>query len=552
MLISLNGIQKEYLHPVTVAQVVRDLMPDMHRQVLGCFCNGPVLELNHMLQSGCAMQALTYQDEEGRRIYERTLRFVLLMAVRRCFPGEQVRIEHSIGSGIYIILTEQRLYPNDVLTIEDTMRDIVKEDLPLVKSRWSREEAIDYFKRQEDDEKARLLSYRPYDFFNIYQCGGLAEYFYGAMLPSTGWVPVFALHPKTPGFVMLLPSKEDDSKPAAFVSQPKQMATFAQSNYWCRVLDCTDAADLNDLIKQDRLRDFIRVNEALHDKSIAEIAADIVDRGSRAIFISGPSSSGKTTFANRLSIHLRVNGLRPVLISMDDFYRNRSDLPVEEDGQPDLESLYALDVPLFQQCLASLISGQETPMPRFDFTTQKQTRGAYTMQIEHAQPLIIEGIHGLNPMLHEGFDPRILFKIYISELTCLNLDNHNRIRTTDARLLRRIVRDYQFRNTTPLETLAMWDKVRRGEEKWIFPYQENADMMFNSALHYELPILKRLSFDMLRTIPRDNMHYLKSNRIVKILNYLLEAPEDILSEIPPLSILREFIGGNTLYSDHVK
>lgn len=191
-------------------------------------------------------------------------------------------------------------------------------------------------------------------------------------------------------------------------------------------------------------------------------------------------------------------------------------------------------------------------MPRFDFTTQKQTRGAYTMQIEHAQPLIIEGIHGLNPMLHEGFDPRILFKIYISELTCLNLDNHNRIRTTDARLLRRIVRDYQFRNTTPLETLAMWDKVRRGEEKWIFPYQENADMMFNSALHYELPILKRLSFDMLRTIPRDNMHYLKSNRIVKILNYLLEAPEDILSEIPPLSILREFIGGNTLYSDHVK
>lgn len=547
MLIRLNGKEKTYDNPVSVAQVVQDLLPDQQHLVLGCFCNGPVFELNHILREGCDMQAITYQDEEGRRIYERTLRFVMLLAVKRCFPGEQVRIEHSIGNGIYIILKNRRLYPHDVITIENTMRDIVQENMPLVKSRWSRDEAIDYFTKQGDLEKARLLSYRPYDYFNIYQCGGMAEYFYGAMLPTTGWVPVFALHPKTPGLVMLLPSKEDANKPATFISQPKQMATFAQSNYWCRVLDCTDAADLNDLIKQKKLRDFIRVNEALHDKSLSEIADDILVRGARAIFISGPSSSGKTTFANRLSIHLRVNGLRPVLISMDDFYRNRDELPLEEDGKPDLEAMDALDIPLLKQCLTKLMAGQNTQMPRFNFTTQRQTREAYTLRIDHQQPLIIEGIHGLNPSLHEGFDPKMLFRIYISELTCLNLDNHNRIRTTDARLLRRIVRDYQFRNTSPLETLALWDKVRRGEERWIFPYQENADMMFNSALHYELPILKKLSFDLLHTIPKDSMHYLKSNRIIKILNYLLEAPEDILDEIPPLSILREFIGGNTLY-----
>jgi uridine kinase len=325
------------------------------------------------------------------------------------------------------------------------------------------------------------------------------------------------------------------------------MATFAQSNYWCRVLDCSDVADLNDLIKQKKLNDFIRVNEALHDKSISDIASDILNRGSRAVFVAGPSSSGKTTFANRLSIHLRVNGLRPVLISLDDFYRNRWELPLENDGEPDLEAIDALDVPLIKKCITSLLEGKETNMPRFDFATQTQNTNAYKLKITYDQPLIIEGIHALNPRMHGAFDKNLIFKIYISELTCINLDSHNRIRTTDARLLRRIVRDNLFRNTPPVKTLSMWDKVRRGEEKWVFPYQEQADIMFNSALHYELPVLKRFSYEMLRQIPKDNPDYLKVNRIIKILHYMLPAPEEALNDIPPLSILREFIGGNTLY-----
>lgn len=548
--ITIDGKQHLFSESVSVQNAVKIIWPDQDGKALGCFDGGKVLELGDVVCKDTNLKAITYQDEEGRRIYERSLRFVFLMAATRCFPGEKVRIEHSVGGGIYLVIEGRRLYPGDVQTLEETMRDIVAEDIPFRKERWTRSRAIEQFTRQGDHETARLLSYRPYDYFNVYLADGLAEYFYGAMLPSTAWVRVFSLHLRTPGLVLLAPDKRDPEQPAPFINMPKQMATFRQSNYWCRVLECTDAADINDLVRENKLRDFIRVNEALQDKSIAEIADEAISRGARVLLIAGPSSSGKTTFANRLNIHLRVNGLRPVIISMDDFYRNRSELPLEEDGQADLEALTALDVPLFRQCIGSLLTGQETMMPRFDFTTQRRAEKPYAMKLAGDQPLIIEGIHGLNPELHEGFDPKLLFKIYISELTCLNLDGHNRIRTTDARLLRRIVRDHQFRNTSPLDTLKMWDKVRRGEEKWIFPYQENADVMFNSALHYELPIFRRIAYDLLRSIPRENDQYHKCNRIVKILNYLLPAPENILDEIPPLSILREFIGGNTLYINH--
>ena len=549
MLITLDGKQQHYSKAVTLGNAVKDLLPEMDGKVLGALSGGRVVELSSILREDHVLQSITYAHEEGRRIYERSLRFVFLMAVKRYFPDAHVRVEHSIGHGIYMELEKQRLYTGDVITLSGIMRDIVLEDLPFIKKQWSREEAIAYFSVQGESEKARLLAYRPFDYFNVYESGGIAEYFYGAMLPSTGWVSVFDLHSRAPGLVMLLPSPEDPAVPAPYLSQPKQMATFAQSNYWCRVLECSHAADLNDLIKKNRFRDFIRVNEALHDKSLAGISDEIIARGSRAIFIAGPSSSGKTTFANRLNIHLRVNGLKPVLISLDDFYFDRNTLPLEEDGQPDLEALDAIDVPLFKQCIASLLAGKETPMPHFDFGTQRREKTT-RIKIAADQPLIIEGIHGLNPALREGFDPKMVFRIYISQLTCLNLDNHNRIRTTDARLLRRIVRDHQFRDTPPTQTLAMWDKVRRGEDKWIFPFQENCDVMFNSALHYELPVLKLIAYDLLGEIPKEDPNYYKCNRILKILNYLLPAPEETLNEIPPLSILREFIGGNTLYLSH--
>lgn len=548
MIIRLNGKRGEYKNPTPVRELISALAPEQLEQALGCSSGGHVLELNDILDRDAELNLITYADEEGRRIYERSLRFVLLMAVERRHPDATVRIEHSIGQGVYLEFVGKRMTHFDVIELEAEMRDIVRQNLPFVRQTWTREKAIAYFKGKGQHDTARLLHYRPYDFFNIYECGGMVEYFYGAMLPSTGYTPVFALRQRSPGFITLLPTTADPRQPAKYLSIPKHMAAFAQSNYWCRVLDCVNAADLNDLIAGGGLRDFIRVNEAFHDKSLAEIAQDVINMDARIIFISGPSSSGKTTFANRLSIHMRVNGCRPAIISLDDFYLNREDLPIGVDGLPDLEAPEALDIPLFRQRVKSLLAGRETLLPSFDFTTQCRSAKWQKLKISHKQPLIIEGIHSLNPSLHEGFTRSFICRIYVSELTILNLDNHNRIRTTDARLLRRIVRDFHFRNTSPLKTLEMWDSVRRGEEKWIFPFQEHADIVFNSALHYELPVLKSISFDILRRVPENNPHYIKCNRILKILNYLLPAPSDVFNEIPPLSILREFIGGNTLYT----
>lgn len=535
--------------PVTVAQALARLLHESHDKPLGAFCEGRVLELGSRLTQDTTLRPITFQDEEGRRIYERSLRFILLLAVHRCYPDVRVRIEHSIGFGMYLQLNGRRVVQGDAKLIEDTMREIVAANLPFKRSRWSRQQAIDYFTRLGWTDKAALLSYRPYDYFNIYECGGLAEYFYGAMLPGTGDVPVFSLRYYPPGLILQMPAPNDPAVPAPYVSRPKHMSTFFESNYWCQILGCSNAADLNDLIANGQLREFIRVNEALHDKSLAEIAEDILRMDARAIFLAGPSSSGKTTTANRLKIHLRVLGMHPVLISMDNFYLNRPDVPLDEHGKPDLESLYALDIELFRHCIRDLLDGKTAQLPEYDFATGMRKEKSIPLRISHDQMLIIEGIHGLNPELHKGFEPGEICKFYLSELTCLNLDDHNRIRTTDARLLRRIVRDYQFRGTTPEKTLAMWDSVRRGEEKWIFPYQEQADIVFNTALHYELPVLRRYAYDMLQRITPDEPDYFRANRLIKILNYFLPAPDDAMQEIPPLSILREFIGGNTFYNE---
>ena len=532
---------------VTVQKVIDTLAPEAAATALGCFCGGKVLELNEKIAESCRLHPITFQNEEGRRIYERSLRFVMLLAVRRCLPGHHVRIEHSIGYGIYVRLLEGELDQDKVDALQAEMERIVQEDLPFEKERWTRNQAIQYFSKEQEEDKTRLLAYRPYDHFNVYHCGGMAEYFYGAMLPSTGYVKAFRLRLHAPGMVVQMPSPADPSVPAPYVSRPKHLNAFAESNRWCDILGCMNAADLNDMIVGGKLPDFIRVNEALHDQSISHIAQGIADRGSKAVFVAGPSSSGKTTFANRLCIHLRVLGLKPVLISLDDFYLDRDLLPLEPDGKPDLEALSALDVPLLRACLSSLLAGEETQMPRFDFTVSKRAPASYPLKLEKGQLLVLEGIHGLNPALHAGFDPTLISKVYISELTCLNLDHHNRIRTTDARLLRRIVRDHLFRNTPPEETLDMWNSVRRGEETWIFPYQEQADFVFNSALHYELAVLKRYAYDLLMEIPDSNPVYLASRRLVKILHYILPATEEAIRDIPPLSLLREFIGGCTLY-----
>ena len=544
--ITVNGRPGQFPESTTVEEAVRSLCPELSGQSLGTVSGGMVYELEQPLHRDVSLTVLTYHDEEGRRIYERSIRFVMLIALHELFPGQQVRIEHSLGYGLYVVLPQKQLSQDQILAIDAKMRQIVNERLPFVRSRWKRKDASSYFARMKQMDKTSLLSYRKTDYIDMYSCRNYSEYFYGSMLPDTGRVKVFGVKLNAPGFILQLPSPSNPSQIAPGARLPKHLNAFQESSRWCRILSCTNVSDLNQLVLSGKLREFIRVNEALHDKSIAEIADGIQHSGARAVMIAGPSSSGKTTFANRLCIHLRVLGLTPRLISLDNFYLPRERIPVKNDGSLDFEDLHALDVPLIKTSLAALLQGETVELPVYNFTDASRNE-KMKLSLGAQDILVMEGIHALNPELRAGLGDQRVSKIYISELTCLNLDDHNRIRTTDARLLRRIVRDYQFRGSSAVETLTMWKNVREGEEKWIFPYQEQADFVFNSVLHYELPFLRNIGYDILNGIKPDHPCYLPARRLIKILNYIVPAPQDVLNEIPPLSILREFIGGNTLY-----
>ena len=434
-----------------------------------------------------------------------------------------------------------------VKRIEQRMREIVREDAPIVKSRWTRRQAMDYFAQQGQEDTVRLLSYRPFEHFDVYTCCGMSEYFYGDMAASTGEIGRFALRFYYPGMVLLLPGDNLEEEPAPFAERPQLMRTYAEANEHSKILACESAADLNDIIARGDARTFIRVNEALQERAIAQIAERIIARGARVVFIAGPSSSGKTTFANRLSIQLRVSGKHPVAISLDNYYLNREDVPLGEDGTADLECLEAIDVPLFNEQLIELLAGREVELPRYSFQTGSREAAGVSMRASQDDILLVEGIHGLNDRLSCDIPSELKFRVYVSALTQLNLDCHNRIRTTDVRLMRRMVRDSRTRATNALETMKMWDNVRAGEEKYIFPFQEKADVMFNTSLLYEIAVLKKYAYPMLHAIGKDSPYYTRSRRLCKFLHYFKDLDEE--SEIPPTSILREFIGGCSFYGE---
>ena len=531
--------------PETVLRCLEQLGADTNG-ALAARRGDEALELTAMIDRDSALVPLTLRDEEGRRIYERSVRFVMLLALRRLYPGQQVRIEFSVGGGVLVRLPGRQLTAAEVAVIETEMRRIVAENLPFERQVWPLEKAIDYFERDGQTDKAALLRTRPFPQIVMYGCGGMWAYFYGAMTPSTGYVPVFALTHREATFVLRLPTNQRPDCPAPYIDRPKHMAVFSQSAKWCEILGVVNAPDVTRMVREKRLRSFIRVNEALHDKAIADIAELIVSRGRRIVLVAGPSSSGKTTFTGRLAVHLQALGKRPAVVSMDNYYRNRDDLPVREDGTIDLEALNTLDVDLLQEQLMRLLAGETVEVPRFNFTTGTREEKGVPLTLEKDQPVLMEGIHGLNPELSDHLPQELIHRVFVSALTCLNLDDHNRIRTTDVRLLRRIVRDMQFRGTPPEETLAMWDSVRAGEETWIFPHQEQADSVFNTALHYELPVLKHIAYDMLAAVSPEHPCAIMARRLRKVLNYFPDIDPEVLDEIPPLSLLREFIGGCTI------
>ena len=379
----------------------------------------------------------------------------------------------------------------------------------------------------------------------MYCIDGMWEYFYGAMTVSTGYVPVFTLFELRGGFVLQLPAGSDFDHAAPYIYRPKHLEVFNQSAEWCEILGVTNVTDVTRMIEEHRLRNFIRVNEALHESAINDIARKVHEQNKHIVLVAGPSSSGKTTFSGRLAVHLQMFGHPSRRISMDDFFINREDLPLQLDGTRDFETIDALDVKLLSESLTALLNGEEVFMPGYDFDTGEKDYLTPPTSLAPGEIIILEGIHGLNPRVSDMLPADEIYRVFVSALTTLNLDDHNRIRTTDVRLLRRIVRDQQFRNYSPEQTLSIWPSVRRGEEKYIFAYQENADSMFNTALHYELPVLKHYAYQMLKDIPSDSPNYLLARRLIKTLNYLPDVDPGLMDEIPPLSLLREFIGGCT-------
>ena len=497
-----------------------------------------------MAASGGEVRLLRYGDEAGKEAYIRTAHFVIFLALRQLWPNARGMVSCTLGSSVFISVTGAEDFCLEKL--KQRVRALVQQDIPLIRRRVPLSQAIEQFRFSGQEDKARLLSWRSVDYFDEYTYGDFADYYYGEMVPSTGYLTVYDILPAEGGFLFVYPDDQDPNVTAPFREMPHFFSVFSEGERWCELMECATVADLNDLTASGRIRELIRVNEALHEKRFSQVADMVCQREAKVVMLAGPSSSGKTTSANRLATQLRVHGKKPVLMSLDDYYIDRDKIPVGPDGKLDLEHINTIDTELFRSQMRQLLEGEEIRLPSFNFVTGKREWTKKYLKLDEKSVIIVEGLHGLNPvMLPENVEKHLLFRLYVSPLLPLNLDDHNRIPTSYLRLLRRIVRDYETRGSSVQRTLAMWDSVRQGEKRWIFPFQENADVIFNSSSLYELGVLKKHIFPLLTAVQPEDACYEEVRGIVKILNFVLEA--DVDDEIPPTSLVREFIGGNSFY-----
>lgn len=530
--------------PVTVKELADRYQPKLPYTVLLANVDGKDEELTYLLDRDCEVRLLDMRTYSANLVYQHSLSLIYLKAVMDVLGDLSVEIENSLNKGLYTeIKTPEPITEEQIAAVEERMHELVKADLPIVREVYSRQEAIEIWGSYNYPEKSRLLEHaEDVEAAKFYTLEGYRNFFYGLMTPSTGYVEHFELRKYRRGVLLRFPHPSHPDRIPAFEDDKKLYGAFGEANKWQHLLDILYLEDLNEKIRHGEAKDLILLSEALHEKKIAEIADRITKEKRRIILIAGPSSSGKTTFARRLCVQLRVNGLQPLYMGTDDYFVERCDTPLGEDGKPNYENLDALDIDLFNDNMNRLLTGEKVDLPEFDFLEGKKKYGRRITSIRSNQPIVIEGIHALNDILTEKIDEEQKFRIYISPFTQLNIDVHNRVPTTDARMLRRIVRDYKFRGHSAAQTIALWPKVRTGEDVNIFPYNGRADVLFNSALVYELSVLKKYAQPLLEAVGPEEEEYSEAVRMLKFIRFF-----DVIDEeqyIPNNSIMREFIGGS--------
>jgi uridine kinase len=514
--------------------------------IVGAIVNGELRELTYPITMDAKVKPITMADADGMRIYRRSLSFLLEAAFNDIYPGVSLTIDHSVSSGGYYCQVSERspLSVDELIQLENRMRKLVHQNITFIRRQIPLSEGIAYFQNQGALDKVRLLTYRQKKYLTIYELNGYCDYHHGYMVPSTGFLQWFSLSLTDHGFTLRFPRRKSPTQLLPLPEYPQLLKTFRQYGDWLEKLGISNVGALNDAIKSDRSREIILVSEALHEQNVSEIAAYIaaLSDAIRVILIAGPSSSGKTTFSKRLSIQLLARGVSPFPLEMDNYFVARDLTPRDENGELDFESIDALDRQRLSQDLFHLIKGEKVQLPKYDFVSGTSIKGE-EIQLQQGGIIILEGLHGLNPHLITGIADKQIYRIYVSALTQLNLDRHNRVSTTDTRLLRRLVRDAHERGYSAQETIRRWESVRRGEKRYIFPYQEYADVMFNSALAYELSALKPLGEPLLRQVPYGTPEYVEAKRLLAFLEWFLPLESEM---VPDNSILREFIGNSIL------
>ena len=544
--VNINGKCYEYDKGITLLEISKDFSEYHATPIVAAIVNNDIKDMSTTVFEDCSMNFFDLSTEVGFKVYQRSLIFIMLLAARELFPNGKVIVEHSLSKGLYCEFhLDYPLSAQDVKAVESRMREIVEEDLPIIKKTVSLEEAVKLFEAIGENEKVKLMKQMNRKQVNMYYCGGGYDYLYRTMVPSTGYLKTFELIYYEPGMILRYPLQEKPGELPEFVEMPKLGKVFLEAERWAEIVECDFIGRLNEYVEDGEINNVILVAEALHEKKIAEIADYIVEGINRfkIILVAGPSSSGKTTFIQRLSIQLKVLGIDTIKISLDDYFLDREKMGKLKD-KVDFESLDVLDVELFNENLKHMMAGEEIELPHFDFRTGKQVPSGRKAKIGQRKLVLIEGIHALNEKLTTSVPRHNKVKIHISAMTQIAIDEHNRIPTTDARLIRRIVRDSQFRNRDARKTLHMWPSVMRGEEKNIFPYSEDADIMFNSALIYELAVLRNSAIPLLEAIGPEYPEHMEARRLIRLLSYFHPVTD---AEIPLNSILREFIGKSCFF-----